>query len=127
MENSIPVGIIMMMCVIGFVGVLAHWFKAACKQQAPWNLFNYLFLENKGASASMFTAYTIAMYGLYELGTFDVVKVEYITEAWNSGVIFKPFASAVVQTIGAGYACDSMFNKAGQPTKERRAEYGTDK
>jgi hypothetical protein len=111
-----------MMFGIGFIGVLAHWVKAATEKQATWNLFKYLFVDRPGASGSMIAAYSASMWGLYSLGAFDVVKPEYISEAWANGIIFKPFAHAVFETITAGYICDSAFNKGGVPS-ERRAEF----
>lgn len=72
--ESIPIATIVLMFGIGFLGVLAHWFKAALKKQATWNVFAYLFIESKGASTSMFAAYAAAMAGLYGIGAFDIVK-----------------------------------------------------
>mgnify|MGYP001581366678 CR=1 FL=1 len=122
-ESGIPIGVLAMMFGIGFVGVLAHWVKAALNKQATWNLFKYLFVDKPGASGSMIAAYSASMWGLYSLGAFDVVKLEYISEAWASGIIFKPFAHAIIETVTAGYICDSAFNRAGIPGKERRAEF----
>lgn len=122
-ENSIPIATLAMMFSIGFIGVLAHWVKAAANKQASWNLLKYLFMDKPGASGSMFAAYCASMWGLYSLGAFDVVKLEYVSEAWASGIIFKPFAHAVIETITAGYICDSAFNKGGVPSTERRAEF----
>lgn len=121
--DSIPINVLVLMFAIGFIGVLAHWIKAAANKQATWNLFKYLFVDRPGASGSMVAAYCVSMWGLYSIGAFDIVKIEYITEAWHSGVVFKPFAHAVVETVTAGYICDSAFNKSGIPSEERRAEY----
>lgn len=123
MENQIPIAVVALMFGIGFIGVFVHWFKAACRKQAPWNLAKYLFVEQKGASGSMFLAYCIAMLGLYEFGTFDAVKIEYIKAAWDNGHLYKPFAAAALQTGTAGYLCDSAFNKPGNTGKERRAAF----
>ena len=108
---------------IGFLGVLGHWFKAATRRQAPWNLLRYLFVESKGASSTMFAAYIASMWGLYSVGAFDIAKWEYVTEAWQNGVLFKPFLHAAIETMTAGYICDSAFNKAAPPAQDRRAEY----
>ena len=122
-NNSIPIDTLALMFGIGFIGVLGHWAKAAMRKQASWNLLRYLFVESKGASGSMFAAYIASMWALYSVGAFDIVKWEYVTEAWGNGVLFKPFLHAAIETMTAGYISDSAFNKAAPPAQDRRAVY----
>lgn len=122
MTDLIQINALAMMYAIGFAGVITHWFKSALNKQAPWNPIKYLLLDRPGASGSMLAAYTAAMTGLYSLGAFDVVKIEYISEAWHSGYIFKPFLHAVIEVATTGYVCDSALNRS-SPTSDRRAEY----
>ena len=119
-QESIPLGTLTMMFALGFLGVLGHWFKAAMNKQATWNLLDYLFMDKPGASGSMFAAYCSAYGGLYAIGAFDIVRVEYIAEAWESGVVFKPFLHALVEVVTVGYIADSGFNRS-TPDVDRRA------
>ena len=125
MADSVQIDVLALMFAIGFVGVIAHWLQAALKDKVTWNIFRYLFIDHKGASSTMMGAYIASMWGLYSLGAFDVIRLEYVKEAWGNGYIFKPFIHAVVETVTAGYICDSVANKPGVPKKERRAEYKT--
>jgi len=109
--TTIPIKVLAIMACIGFLGVLAHWFQAALKKQVTWNLFKYLFLEQKGNSTSMIVAYLASMYGLQQLGAFDSIQLEYISEAWKNGDVYKPFVHAAFEAAGAGYLCDSTLNK----------------
>lgn len=109
--ESVEINVILVMFTIGLVGILAHWFKSAITKKVTWNLFEYMFINQKVGSTSMFVAYCVSMWGLYSLGTFDTIKFEYISEAWSNGVLYKPFAHAVVETVAAGYLCDSALNK----------------
>lgn len=98
-----------------------HWFRACLSKQAEWNLFKYLFVSRRLGSSTMFAAYC-SVYGiLYYAGTFDLVEVDYIIAAWESGELFAPFRQAVIEVVMAGYICDSGLNKGGVPEKDRRA------
>jgi len=121
--SSIQLNVLVLMFGIGFLGVLAHWAKSAWYKQAPWNLFAYLFTDKPGASGTAFVAYCTGFWLLHTAGTYDLVKWEYIMSAWDNGVLFEPFQSALIQTIMAGYIADSGWNKAGAPLKDRRAKY----
>lgn len=110
-SSQISIQVLIMMYGIGFLGVLAHWVKSAAKGDVTWNLFKYLFIEQKGSSTSMIVAYAASMYGLQTAGMFDAIQFDYIKEAWNNGFLFKPFLHAIIEASLAGYACDSIFNK----------------
>lgn len=121
-NNTIQINVLALMYGLGFLGVLAHWAKAALNKQASWNLLSYLLTDKPGASGSMLAAYTAAMGGLYAVGAFDIVRIEYVLEAWHNGILYKPFLHAVLEVVMAGYICDSGLNKS-TPNVERRAEY----
>ena len=124
MENNadaIQISAILMMLCIGFVGIVFHWLQAAVKKRVTLNLFNYLFIDERGASGTMFASYLASMWGLYSLGAFDLIRMEYVKEAWDAGYVFKPFVHAVVESVTVGYVCDSAFNKPGIPKTDRRA------
>lgn len=100
-----------MMYSIGLLGVIGHWFRAALSGQVTWNLAKYLFVEQAGRSTSMIFGYSLAIYALMQAGAFDMLRIEYITEAWSNDLLYKPFLHAIIEAISAGYMCDSALNK----------------
>ena len=108
--KDIQISVAVLMTFSGLFGMWIHFLIVKRDGRITCNFINYLLANNpKGTGITAF-AYFASIGGLFAIGAFDGLNMDYAIAALKNGVLYAPLAQGVATAVTAGYMCDSMLN-----------------
>lgn len=97
--------------VFQFIGAWAHFRKLRQTKRARGNYWNYLVYDSPNKSAATGVLMIGSAWFSCTSGTGDLVNPELLWTFLQKGILHVPSINAVMTSIIAGYAFDSVSNK----------------
>lgn len=94
------------------VGAFSHWFKMKKTSRAQGTFIDYMIADYPGRSVATGAVFVVAAWMSAISGAADNINPELMWALLSKGILHAPSINGIIAAITAGYALDSMANKA---------------